>query len=114
MYGPEFFEQFGVPEAAPNQATADFTGKFLNPEGRAAPSRFFAVKPTPEPFGQRSDAPQASQYAGNLEVSEDGRYEQLPFQQKTDEQTPKIQTFNKIKIQRRWISTIKIKKQANF
>jgi len=98
MYGPEFFEQFGVPEAAPKQASQEFTGKFLAPEGRtapAAPTNRTAARTPPEQFGQRSDAPQASQYAGKLEVSEDGRYEQLPFQQKTDEQTPKIQTFNK-------------------
>jgi len=92
MYGPEFFEQFGVPEAAPKQASAEFTSKFLNPEGRTAPvapSTRTAARTSPEQFGQRSNAPQASQYAGKLEVSEDGRYEQLPFQQRTD--TPKIE-----------------------
>jgi len=93
LHGPEtWMEGFSVPEAPPKQASAEFTGKFLAPEGRtapAAPTNRTAARTPPEQFGNRSDLPQASQYAGKLEVSENGRYQQLPFQQRTD--TPKIE-----------------------
>jgi len=60
LHGPEIWmEGFNVPEGLPPKASEQFTGKFLNPEGRtapAAPTQRTAAKTTPEQFGNRSEA----------------------------------------------------------